>query len=74
VASVGRRSSAARLIGRGTFNRKSRTALRNLERQKRIGMKRIDFQIVFAESANEAPRINVGNVEEDIVTASKFCW
>jgi hypothetical protein len=58
----------------GNFQRKCRTALRRLERQKRIRSKRIDFQIVFAESANDALRTDVGNVEADIVTAFKFSW
>jgi len=58
--------------GSGNFTRKSRTALRHPGRQTPIGSKQVDFQIVFAKAASDAPRVIVGNMEEDIVTASKF--
>jgi hypothetical protein len=64
----------SRVYWLGTFNRKSRTASRYLERSTRLCAKRFDFQTIFDDSATNAPQVIVGNAEEDIVTASKFQW
>jgi hypothetical protein len=74
VASWGCRRERGSTVRSGSFNRKTRTALRHLKPERRAESKKIDFSIVFAESATDAVRLDVGNPEADIVTASKFSW